>query len=162
MDSSTPKGPAVAEKIEAKNRERHILTIVRIFNKSLARQRHQDDPVMRYTLFVEKFAMAIDCMTVFFEQETHGLSPDVINQARKVGEEVEKELNSLMDWIRTPHYSPDHAVGTRIMERSEKAFEESPPAHQPLENGFADSIATQQPLGEPLERPFSFRMGGGE
>jgi len=136
----TPEGPTEAETIEAENRkikERHIGTIVRIFNKSLTRQRRQNDPVMRYTLFVEKFAMALDCFTVFLEEEAHGLSPDVINQAKKVGEEVEEELNNLMDWIRAPHYSPDHTVGAQIMKECEKHLSNSI-----QENGFAVSGLT--------------------
>lgn len=106
------------------------------------------DPIIRYTLFLDKFLIIFDMLTalmnskiectVFSEDEDIGEiasdSPQYSNLLTKTEQVKEKvkiiteklrvEFGKLSDYIQKDLYSPDHLTGSSLLREAEKDFDE--------------------------------------
>lgn len=102
--------------------------ILRILEKNMDRSRSIKDPVTRFTLLVDKLCLSIDVIMSILESG-HSKIPDdpkykdLKSRMDKVGLNINKDLNDLMSWIQQPVYSPDHPLGSDLMEKSKAHFE---------------------------------------
>jgi len=90
----------------------------------LKRQRKTDDPVVRYSMFLDKLLMIIDMglgmVTVFTDKEEYPL--EFRDRVKNLSGVVQKDLEELMEWIQHPHYSPDHPYGKSLMKNAKHDF----------------------------------------
>lgn len=97
-----------------------INTAENIFN----RQRKIDDPIIRYSLFVDKLSMVLDASSGFLKGFTDDekYPSDLRDRIDHLSNTIHKDLDDLMEWIRHPIYSPDHPYGDKIMDKSKDDF----------------------------------------
>ena len=90
----------------------------------LSRQRKTEDPVVRYSMFLDKLLMCIDMglgmATVYTNKEEY--PQEFKDRVATLSTKIQKDLEDLMSWIQHPHYSPDHPYGQTIMSSSEKDY----------------------------------------
>lgn len=90
----------------------------------LKRQRKTDDPVVRYSMFLDKLLMVIDMglgmVTVYTDKEEY--PQEFKDRVKNLSDVVQKDLEELMEWIQHPHYSPDHPYGKKLMNDAGKDF----------------------------------------
>jgi len=107
-----------------KEKVRLIESTLYVVNTILTRQRNVRDPVVRYSMFIEKFLMAIDlgvgAIKVLIDDEIPLETRDRIDQA---AETLQHDLTDLLDWIQHPIYSPDHPYGKQILNESKSHFD---------------------------------------
>ncbi len=106
-----------------KKEERYIKAILSFVNRGSLRQKKIKDPVTRHTLFVEKISMLIDFCYSMLELRDKHLSPGLLVDIEKTIKNVDDDLNSLIEWIQQPIYSPNHPIGNKIMKEAEKRYE---------------------------------------
>ena len=94
--------------------------VTSIFN----RQRQIDDPVLRSCLFVDKLGMALDVMTSVLQTVSNEdyFTEEVRLQVEKTCQIVQEELQHLMEYCRSPSYSPDAPFGKHLMDKVEKSY----------------------------------------
>lgn len=80
-----------------------------IFN----RQRTIDDPCLRNCLFVDKLSMSLDIMIGFLNSVIieYDMPDDLKLDIANLSKIISTELTQLMDWVRSPMYSPDSSFG---------------------------------------------------
>jgi len=80
-----------------------------IFN----RQRTIDDPCLRNCLFVDKLSMSLDIMIGFLNSVIieYDMPDDLKLDIANLSKIISTELTQLMDWVRSPMYSPDSGFG---------------------------------------------------
>ena len=105
---------------------RNALTVLNVVELTLTRYKDEDDPVLRYSLVVDKLLLLIEIGMgvgrVALNEET-GESLEVMGKFDKLTSELQKELKGLMHWIKSPIYSPDHPFGNQVMKESERSFQ---------------------------------------
>lgn len=92
-----------------------IEIVVEIVSKVMTRYKDIQDPVMRHTLFIDKFCCLLEVLTGYFESDVTlrknlGASPEFIAKCRKLSLEVQQEMNSLLLWIQNPHREPERKI----------------------------------------------------
>lgn len=112
--------------------EKELKEQIQIINASLFaaesilnRQRRIEDPVLRYTVFIDKLLMFVDIGVgimkgVFTDDEKYPL--ELRDRMDDLARGLQNDLEDLMKWIRHPVYSPDHPYGNTIMSVSKKNF----------------------------------------
>lgn len=100
-----------------------ILIILSVAERILSRQTTIDDPVVRYSLFLEKLALAMDISLAVLDSQLNGLPETTKDKAHKLKNDINEELLSLMSWVRSPVYSPDHPYGNEMKKSAERSFE---------------------------------------
>lgn len=53
------------------------------------------------------------------------ITPEIILKMKNLSLNMQKELNSLMQWIQHPIYSPDHPIGNNMMNKSMEHFQQN-------------------------------------
>lgn len=108
-----------ADEFAAKMRE----LIANICTTNIMRQRQSGDPVLRASLFIDKIATIFD---IAFEMGTHdpNIDNDESSQLKynKAKHLINEEFIFLLEWVRSPLYSPDHPYGNRMMTNAEQDF----------------------------------------
>lgn len=112
---------------EEKDLEEQIMVmkgIVEAVESVLSRQRKCKDPVVRYSLFVDKLLTILDVGMGMFK----GLTDDekypleLRTKINNLALTLQQDLADLMDWIQQPIYGPDHPYGNRMMRSSMNDF----------------------------------------
>lgn len=95
-------------------------SIEHIFN----RQRKIKDPVVRYSILVDRLLMSLDIGTGFSKAYINDdkYPSDLRDRIDRLSDTIHKDLDGLMDWIQRPIYSPDHPYGNIIKEKSEENY----------------------------------------
>lgn len=114
-----------------KQREENEIIIRAILNSVsniFNRQKHVDDPVIRYSLFVDKLSMSLDIilgiLTSVLHNEKNPYSDDILEQTQKVSKLIQDELINLMNYVRLPSYSPDAPYGKNLVKNMSETFHE--------------------------------------
>ena len=121
---------SLEEEIENKALKQDIQTIkciLEIFERVLGRTRRIDDPVLKNALLVDKLSLCLDTsigMLKGFFFGRKNFPEDLMDRIDKLSDQVSQDLNGLMDWIRSPHYSPDHPFGNKVMKDIETQYNE--------------------------------------
>lgn len=115
-----------------KRKEKEMKERVRIINASLFvvesilnRQRRIEDPVLKYTVLVDKLLMLVDMgvgAMKGFVSENEKYPPELRDRLDNVAESLQNDLENLAKWIRHPIYSPEHPYGNGVMTRSKENF----------------------------------------
>lgn len=109
-----------------------------VLNNGINRHRRSEDPVIRATLLMDKLCNFIDIGLSFLITDNPTLPEDTKEKMKKTAEEIENELNFVLDWIKSPMYSPDHCYGKFVMKESEKDFEIKAQKHNHVD--YANSL----------------------
>lgn len=111
----------------------------------LERIQKQSDPVIRYSLLLDKFnltlELAISALTNFNSKD---VPPETMHKAKTVFEQLQKELDDFSEYIRTPHLSPDHPVGNQILKNGNKAFSKNVVIEEEFKNGKTGGISAHE------------------
>ena len=87
-------------------------------------QRRIEDPVLIYSLFVDKLSLVLDIgtgvMKGYIDDDKYPI--ELRDRIGNLSVTVQKDLEDLMKWIRHPIYSPNHPYGNKIMDRSKDNF----------------------------------------
>ena len=115
---------AVHQAINDMNHEEIKQMIINVVLTSLEsnfdRTKKIRDPVTRHILFLEKLLSFKDVMMASLE--TIPMSKESKIRSEKLCAIINGEVESLIDWIQQPIYSPDHAFGNSMMKEAEKDF----------------------------------------
>lgn len=119
------------EKEEREEKERVeiiIKAICETFERIMHRQVYFEDPVMRNTLLVDKLCLLVDGLTLPLTllADKYKIDPELVERSKACMENLNKQLYILFEWINSPHYSPDHPFGHKMVKEGEKAFKEHP------------------------------------
>jgi len=87
------------------------------------RQRKIDDPCLRNCLFVDKLSMSLDVMMAVLSTacRDHDMPEDLVKDIQNLKCNIDQELSQLMEWVRSPMYSPDSGFGRNYVEMKNKA-----------------------------------------
>ena len=91
----------------------------------LNRQENVKNPVVRYTLMVDKMCiitnLIISSLQTFIIDDSDPTS-DINSRITNIEEKLNKEFNNLIDYIQQPDYAPDSAFGHKLMEQASENF----------------------------------------
>lgn len=106
---------------EEKKRREEDARIFRAVGNSIKnifkRQMKIDDNCLRYCMFVDKLSMTLDILTAFLntmvdrEEYPEDLRLDILQLSNLISEELE----NLMNYCRSPSYSPDAPFGQHLV-----------------------------------------------
>ena len=122
MSEVEQKMSSLVEDRHTKELRKFLTITVCILERNLARQRAIKDPMIRHTLFIEKLSISIDCILGLMESELSTLPEDLYQRIKILTSNIDKDLAGLMDWIQHPIYSPDHPMGSNMMNESKLEF----------------------------------------
>ena len=124
-ETSTERQERLRKEKELKNTIRVIRSSLFVIESIFNRQRRVDDPVVRYSLFVEKLLMIVDmglgASKGFISDDKY--PDDLRNKVDELTASLQSDLEDLLKWIRHPVYSPDHPYGNGFMTASKEDFE---------------------------------------
>lgn len=105
--------------------EKDILidVILNIAENNLGRARKIRDPVTRHVVFLEKILTVHDALIGMLNSSTIEMSDNSRIRIKNLCNILNEEVESLLDWIQQPTYSPDHPVGNTIMKEANKDFD---------------------------------------
>src|SRR5579883_947763 len=96
---------------EARNRKEQIKVIrgvVSALQSVFSRQMSIDDPAIRYCMFVDKLALALDIgLNVLNQQMDENFPDDLKLQMESLSNTVSQELKNLLEYCRSPTYNPE-------------------------------------------------------
>ena len=95
---------------------------VNIASAVLSGYREIDDPVLKHSLFIDKFNIMIHSLLAVMNYNIADMPVPLKLKIEKLTNDVTSDLKSLSDWVRNPMYSPDHAYGNVLMNKSQKDF----------------------------------------
>ena len=108
--------------------EKIIRAVLNSVNSIFARQMKIDDPVIRYSLFVDKLSISLDVlfgvMSSVLHDDKYPYSDDILSQTEKVKKLVQDELDNLMNYMRSPSYDPDAPYGKKLVENMSTKFQQ--------------------------------------
>jgi hypothetical protein len=108
-----------AEKRKKYN-QRQIKLIVDALARTVNRYHNIDDPVIRYTLIVDKIHILLDvCSTMVIGNIAEdGMDDKTEDNIKKLFDTLHKDIENLEDWIKMPTYSPEHPHGNKLLNDS--------------------------------------------
>lgn len=117
------------KKKQEENRE-HVELVLSIISKTMNRYRSAKDPVMRFSLFVDKFCLLLEIATSMLESKLFidarfANAEDLRKQAKELSTRIQDEMTALQMWIQNPHYDPDHPLGNEMMTAAGSNFQTS-------------------------------------
>ena len=94
--------------------------ILTALESNFNRARLIKDPVTRHILFLEKLLAVKDIFVASLDAIP--MTEDTKIRSQKLCTTINGEVESLIDWIQQPIYSPDHPIGNSMMKEAEKDF----------------------------------------
>lgn len=120
--------PVISRETSLRENSLYLESIVgsleRIFNRNF----EVNDPVTRYTLFLDKLYMFIDISIsmseayVKYSDPKNEISTDHIIRIKRLALSIQEEMKKLSNWVQNPIYSPDHPLGKMMMESAKNDF----------------------------------------
>jgi len=110
------------KKRRIKQDEMAIEAVLNSVNNVLTRYRETDDPVLRHSMFIDKFMLLIEIVSGMSEAYSKCYNPQIRERLQSTITDVQKDLKDLSNWIRTPTYGPDHGFGHNDMRNAEADF----------------------------------------
>lgn len=94
--------------------------------KFLQRLKRINDPCIRITSFLERILFMIEALTSYAEVtgDANFILPNLKESITEVSELFQREIDILIEYISTPHTSPDHHCGQKIMAAGQKNWDE--------------------------------------
>lgn len=122
------------EEQQRQDKIRAIETIINTLERNFKRHESVDDPVIRYTLLVDKLCLAVDLAMAALDNFSDDVPDNLKSRITNLSSHLNNDLISLMEWIRQPVYSPDHPHGQFMMRQSQQSFNNhnSQISNQPL------------------------------
>lgn len=114
--------PIDADEKEIQEKVRSIKVFMSTYKRIENRHKSYEDPALRYTVLVDKFCLLIDFGLAAFLSYNSDLPTESLKEVEDMADSMSEELNSLLSWIRTPHYNPDHPVGNELMKSAQEHF----------------------------------------
>ena len=112
-----------AEKSYEQIRKEEDIRIARMIVNALknifARQTKIDDPCLRSCLLVNQLSLTLDVATAALKCVIDDMPDDLSFEIESVTKTVNEELINLMEWCRSPTYSPDHPFGNKLVNSSQ-------------------------------------------
>jgi len=97
--------------------------VAEIIDTILKRIQTHKDPVIRYTLLLDKFSTMLELgFTSSTVLSDSTIPSDKYSRLKSTFDKLQKELEDFSDYIRTPHLNPDHPVGNNIMNSAATNF----------------------------------------
>lgn len=95
--------------------------ILKTVELTLGRIKKYNDPVLRYTLLLDKFRTLLE-LGFTASVTVSDFDDNTKHKLEKVFGDLQVELDLFADYIRTPHLAPDHPVGNNILRSGEVEF----------------------------------------
>jgi hypothetical protein len=96
--------------------------VMKFVDLMLQRIQNQTDPVIRYSLILDKFSTMLELGFTIATTAEDNIPSDKFYQMNETFNNLQKELRDMAEYIRTPHLSPEHPVGNNMMKSSEAEF----------------------------------------
>ena len=100
------------------------MAVTSTLESGLKRMKTIRDPMTRHTVCLDRILILFDVIIGSMKVGLASLPPDLLVKSEAVLLEYQKEMESLLDWIQQPAYSPDHIVGASIMNDAQTSFEQ--------------------------------------
>jgi hypothetical protein len=116
---------AVQQKINDDRTVKHIRTMIEIFEQNLKRLTVYKDPVTRNCVFLEKLLIILDASKGMMKHHYDDMKiPDDLDaKINKLYDIINDNIQSLIETIQQPCYSPDHPYGRELMATAKNDFE---------------------------------------
>lgn len=109
------------EKIKNSEEQQKVLNVIlTALESNLGRAKKIKDPVTRHILFLEKLLAIKDIFIAALENVE--MAEETKYRSQKLCTIIDEEVESLIDWIQQPIYSPDHPIGNNMMKEAGKDF----------------------------------------
>jgi hypothetical protein len=112
------------QKKDKEDREKVINMLLDAVKNNISRLDQIKDPMTRHILFLEKLLTITDVLVGMTTTHTVDLSGDLKIKIANVMVVFNQHTCSLLEWIQSPAYSPDHPVGNMMMKGCEKDFDD--------------------------------------
>lgn len=112
------------QKREKDDREKAMNIFLEMVKNNLARLDKIKDPMTRHTLFLEKLLTIADISAGVTNTTAVNVSEELKTKIATVMTIFNRHVDSLLEWIQSPVYSPDHPVGNMMMKGCEKDFDD--------------------------------------
>ena len=123
MDNSEEqRREALLKKQKIKDEELVIGIIVNSLKAVFNRYRQEDDPVLRYTMFLDKFQLFLDIILGTTKTLVNRYDPLLQQHIDEIVTNMRKDFLDLNKWIKSPQYSPDHPYGNKLMKEAQLDF----------------------------------------
>jgi hypothetical protein len=96
--------------------------VMKFVDLMLQRIQNQSDPVIRYSLILDKFSTLLELGFTVATTLEDNIPSDKFYQMNETFNKLQKELRDMADYIRTPHLSPEHPVGNNMMKSGDDDF----------------------------------------
>jgi len=102
-----------------------ILSMIGAVERTLTRYKQVQDPVIRYSLFLDKFCILLELTLSTIEAitEIDEYPIEVRSKIRELIKDLQNEMLLLANWIQQPYYNPDSYVGEQMMQSAHRDFE---------------------------------------
>lgn len=92
--------------------------------KCLNRLKHISDPCIRISSFLERILFIIEIGTSILESmDNEVLLPELKAMSSDISNLFQREIDILIEYISTPHTSPDHPCGRKLMEAGQQSWD---------------------------------------
>lgn len=115
--------------------KQHIKVVLDTLKRFLGRQQSMDDPVARFSTFINILLLGLDLgqaglESVLYEafdayNDVEGAQPEIdkiMKDYAEVSGNVQKQFTDMLRWIANPVYGPDHPLGNGIMKNAGTDF----------------------------------------
>lgn len=103
--------------------EEHVKMILSTLRRTIERYHTKKDPVIKYTLIIDKFHVVVDILISMMMTNLKETTPEIKDEINSLISILHDDLNSLEDWIQAPIYSPDHPFFKIEMQKDLKELE---------------------------------------
>lgn len=111
-------------------RKWHDLTVTSIYNAVKANDKRMDiirDPVAKNLIPIYMISSIVDVLSVAvsMSMDSDIVSEESAAKIAAINEILSSRLNSLIEWVQSPIYAPNHPVGQEMMQGAAKNFVEN-------------------------------------
>jgi hypothetical protein len=126
---SAPKTESEKKQEETLRKIQEFEPLLHGLERNLKRTDSIEDPVIKYSLLVDKLCMFMDTAMCLMESHMNDAPDDFKARLHRVSDKINDDLTSLMSWIRQPIYSPDHPYGRNVMKDAASSFSDASNTH---------------------------------
>lgn len=95
---------------DAINKEQELMLkiFVATFERTITRYHEKKDPVIKYSLIVDKFHLLVDIITSMLQLKNISLNEQTQLAIKNIINMLHTDLDALEEWVHAPIYAPNH------------------------------------------------------
>jgi hypothetical protein len=110
------------DELRKEENEKFVRSIICALESNFGRLNKIRDPSTRHIVFLEKLLTIKDIFAGALENNDKKFPEDIRTRTQNLMKLMDTEIESLIDWVQQPTYSPDHPVGNAMMKEANKDF----------------------------------------